>query len=112
MDIENKNELIKKNSAELRIKPEIYEKIVKTAISENDSAIADIEAFADNNDLDSIAPLAHKIKGVFLNLKILSIGNPSQEIDRICKEKGSIEDIKKHFKLLKEEFGLVKKDFE
>jgi len=108
----NLDEIVKKNSQELHIPPETYSKIITISFPQSEQDINELESAIKNTDYDVIKSMAHRLKGVYANLRITEISVPAEEIDELAKVKGDIEKIKDFFNQLNKKFKEVQEMFE
>jgi len=106
---EEKEKLVCENSRALHIPAQVYLKIVETSFEEGHPDILTLERSIDTADYDSIKKIAHRLKGVYSNLKLEDVSTPAQSIDELAKSEGDIAKIKEDYIQLKNAFeGLVK----
>ena len=104
----NISEMLQKNSEALHIPRDTYVKIVTASINECTLDLPILEEAISEGSFDSIGPIAHKLKGVFGNLKLTSLETPAIEIDSLAKNKRGIEEIKENFIQFKKAFEKIK----
>lgn len=81
------------NSRALQIPEEVYKSILETSLTQTQSDINDIVVAVSNQDFSKVQKLAHRIKGAYQNLRILSLGDLCLHIENIAKEQGDISEL-------------------
>ncbi len=102
--------LIEENSKTLHISPETYLNIVSSSIVQTDKDISELENAIDNRDYSLIQPIAHRLKGVYGNLRLDMLYKTAEAIDILAKQKDDIDKIKEQFVLLKEAFAELRRN--
>ncbi len=111
MDDLSKEERITKVSAELHIPAEVYANILKSSFESADKDVSDLTAAIESSDYSSICTIAHRVKGVFSNLRITEVSEPATKIDSLAKEQGDIGIIKQSLSELSSAYGNAKAMF-
>ncbi len=109
--MDTKESIIENNSQELRIGPQAYSKILVLSFAKCEQDIFDLEKAIDEGDYDSIKTIAHKLKGVYGNLRITDISEPCNNIDKIAMANGCIDTIRRIFPAVRESFFSLKQLF-
>ncbi len=109
MDID---EIIQKNSQELHIPPETYSRIVRLSFTQSDQDIEDLKKAIANKNSESIKVLAHRLKGVYSNLRLEKIFAPLEKIDELAKSQTDIGKSKELFVQVTEAYKETKGCFE
>ncbi len=96
--------LIKENSRTLHIAPEVYLKILSSSINQGEKDIKELESAIGSENFSLIQPLAHRLKGVYGNLRLEALYKTAEAIDSFAKEHRDIERIREQFVLFKKAF--------
>lgn len=111
MGEETKEEFIEKNSEALHIPEATYIRIVVSSFEASQQDILDLKKAIDECDYNSIKTIAHRLKGVYGNLKMAKIFSLTQEIDALAKAQEGIEKIKEKCDQLVTAFESLKATF-
>ena len=109
--MDTKELIIENNSQELRLRPRSYSKILAFSFEKCEQDIFDLEKAIDEGDYDSIKTIAHKLKGVYSNLRITDIYEPCANIDKTAMANGCIDTIRRFFSEVRESFFNMKQLF-
>ena len=94
-----------KNSQTLHIRQEIYERILMNAFPPTRKDLDDLKNAIANDDFEVIQRVAHRLKGVFYNLRIEKLGMVAEQMNEIAKA-GNSKANKERIGTLREEFSL------
>ena len=108
---ETRESLIQKNSQALHIKPESYLRIVLSSFVESTQDILDLEKAIEGADHESIKMIAHRLKGVYGNLKLTGVSTPSKNIEELAVAQAEASKMNESFTCLKDAFESLQAKF-
>ena len=89
-----KEDLIEVNSRELTLTPEKYLEILLMALEIGAKDILSLEKSIENEDYILMHIMAHKLKGMFGNLRVNNVCDLAEQIDELAKSQAQIKQIK------------------
>ena len=102
---------IQKNAGELHIPEETYSRIVKLSFTQSDQDIEELEKAIQDKNSENIKTLAHRIKGVYSNLRLRGVFDPAEEINELAKSNSGFEKMLELFSILNAEYMQIKDTF-
>ena len=87
---------IEKNASELKISPEVYRRILTSAILQAEEDIPKIESALSQGDIPTIQTISHRWKGDFANLRLELLSRRAKELNdaaKTSKELGLLRDL-------------------
>lgn len=106
-----KEKIIQGNSEALHIPPEAYSRIVKSSFEHCAQDILDLGKVIESVSYDGIKEIAHRLKGVYANLRLTDVSTRAHEINELAKLQSDIPKIKENYILLKDAFDNLRKTF-
>jgi len=104
--------IITENSNILHIDAKVYLNILKASLSESYKDIARLDEAIASRQYSLIHSIAHRLKGVYGNLRFDVLHEVSENIDVLAKENGSIEEIYQQYLILKEALDKLDRDLQ
>lgn len=104
----NLAQAIKENSEILHIPEDTYKKILLTSLDQTESDVKNMEEALREKDYPEIQSLAHRVKGVYANLRLTDISEAAAQMERAAKEEGSWATIEEAFRCLSNNFQGLK----
>ena len=101
-------EKIKESSQALHIPEETYKKILLTSLDQTEADIQEMEEALRERNYATIHSSAHRVKGVYANLRLMDISEAAEQMDRTAKEQGAWDTIQEAFRRLTGEFQGLK----
>ncbi|MCD4782170.1 MAG: Hpt domain-containing protein [Candidatus Omnitrophica bacterium] len=99
--IGNIDQFILQRSQLLRIPADTYKRILLASVDPSLKDLDQLRQAIDQKDYSDIQTIAHRLKGVYANLRIEELSSPAKEINQMALETGAIQGISKRFEHLK-----------
>jgi len=72
-------------SAELKIKPEIYVRILNNALKQTDGDLENLKQAHAQNNVDQVQAISHRLKGDYANLRIQPLSEVAARLNVLAK---------------------------
>lgn len=103
--VDESQKWIKEKSEALYIKPEVYLKILRSAVQSCSDELDAFQAVIEQDDYQAVHLIAHKFKGVFANLRISEVADSARMIDDLAKSNQPRPQLMESFQEFKEHFA-------
>ena len=98
------DEMMLANSQKLKIPHKAYMRILKTSLSQSEADINNLEKAITDKIYQNMKEPAHRLKGVYGNLRVENLHKTAESIDHFAKNNCDINEINNKFEILKKDF--------